>query len=94
MEDDSEKQIQILLARMTDIVNQINAIACRESIDRVEFMGGFLHFCTDGTPAVGGPIFNTEWWSASSFDCWPTDEQRTWMYGPNRDEWPSTDYDD
>ena len=89
-----EQQIQKLLAEMVGIVDVMNDVAKQACIDRVEFMGGYFHFCTNGTPAASGPVFNQEYWSASSFGCWPSDEQRTWMYGPDRKDWPRTSYED
>lgn len=48
----------------------------------------FLEFL----PAAKGPVLNDEYWSYSSFRCWPTEDQLDWLYGDGPR--PKTDYDE
>lgn len=43
-------------------------------------------------PAAKGPIVNENYWSTSSFDCWPEEYQMIWMFGDDPSKWRKTDY--
>ena len=45
-------------------------------------------------PAAKGPIIHEYAWNASTLDCWPTEDQRRWMYGDDPTKWKRTSYED
>lgn len=97
LSEKTEQQIQVLLAEMNDIISVLRDVAINNEIERIDFLGGQLHFGTDfdGDYQAGtGVVFNTEWWSASTFDCHPTNEMRRWMWGPDPANWRKTSYDE
>lgn len=108
--DDPKEQMQGLLLELQELVGRMADVAERGGIERVPFLGENIHFgrtlgghydyrrdkWIDGRylRAVNGPIVSNEYWSASSFDCWPSDEQREWLFGPDVTTWPRTSYND
>ena len=111
-----EQRIQGLLSILTEDLKVVSDFAVQHGIERIPFMGGYIHFGRrfDGDwvrkpdmqidwdrgkvgetyiPAVKGPIVNGEFWSASTYDCWPDDSFRTWLFGDDPDVWRRTDYE-
>lgn len=54
---------------------------------------GEIQHLSGYVPAVGGAVVVDYEWNASHFECWPTDDQRTWLFGEDRRKWPRTDYE-
>lgn len=109
MKQEVNFRMQELLSHITHAMQELRKIAVENEVERIEFMGGYMHFGTSfdqewsrelgyhgGTyeAAVGGPVFNNEYWSASSFECWPSREQREWMWGTDPNAWRRTGYEE
>jgi hypothetical protein len=100
--DDADKKMQDLCAKLMEVISVMDDLSQEAGIERVPFLGGIIHFGTKFPAysdngvferAVGGPIINDRWWSASSFDCWPEDGSREWMWGDDRANWRKTSYE-
>lgn len=95
--------IDSLLSEMRSITDVIADLAYEHGIDFVDFMGSMIKFGITRhsyktgedvfVPAVSGPIISNEYWNSSSFECWPSEEQRRWLYGADETTWPSSDDD-
>lgn len=49
---------------------------------------------TNFSPLPAGPAMTDEYWSASTFSCWPNDKQKTLVFGTDETKWPKTSYED
>lgn len=114
--EEAHQRMQELLTQSRALINEMAAVARVGCIERVDFMGSYIHFGKrfdaefalnpDGSsdytreiggtyvPAASGPMLNDQYWSASSFDCWPTDEMRSWLFGDDPSSYRRTDYND
>ena len=106
------QRMQELLADLKNTIDVMNDLAIENRIERVEFMGQYIHFGTvfiadyvrgpDGhydwsdrkfVPAAKGPVINEDYWSASSFNCYPSLPAREWMFGDDPLKWRKTDHE-
>lgn len=94
LRSDGEKKMQALLAQVAEIMSVVNDVALEHGIDQIEFMKGYIHFAVDGEAGHSGPVINDEYWSASTAGCWPTQQMREFLDGPDPKNWRSTSYDD
>lgn len=114
--EEGNRRVQELLAEASRVFLELASVAHVNCIERIEFMGQYVHFGTafdqdyasdaNGrpnysrkvggvyVPAVKGPVMNEEYWSASSFDCWPSVGMMEWMFGDDPAKWRRTDYSD
>lgn len=94
--EEVERKIQDLMAQMATVMSVLNDLALENHIERIPYGEGYIHFGTEFTArnaydrqeriagyhaAAGGPVINEKYWSASSFDCWPDEQQKKWMFG-------------
>ncbi len=49
---------------------------------------------TKFSPLPAGPTMTDEYWSVSTFSCWPNDKQKTLVFGTDPANWPKTSYED
>ena len=89
-EERLKKLVQANLASAHSQVLAAIAAAKQLGLEQLDFMGGILKWGVGYEEAHGGPRVFEEW-NASTFDCYPTDEQWEWLHGPNP---PPKPYDD
>lgn len=98
-------QAKLIIDQMTQVAQE-NEITTIEFLGGALQFGvrfdGPTTYSTPGTarhlggyyPAKGGALLTDYEWRGSDFECWPREEQREWLFGPDSANWPKTDYEE